>query len=72
MAYKYVSKKDGRDYWLHGKLVTMPGPRKQQIYYFACTVNVLYALSEIPKGFEITENARTGMPLLKKIVDLNL
>mgnify|MGYP001593940188 FL=1 len=64
MAYTVQNKK-GQTYYLHGKMVTLRGGRKQQIYYFARTVKA-DALDSLPAGYVKTENHRTGLPMLKK------
>ncbi len=65
MAYSVKSKKSGKTYYLHSKEVKLAGDRKQRIYYFAGEEksNVLDAL---PDGYEVMENKRTGLPMLRK------
>ncbi|HRN78263.1 MAG TPA: hypothetical protein PLU71_03415 [Candidatus Dependentiae bacterium] len=65
MAYSVKSKKSGKMYYLHSKEVKLAGGRKQRIYYFAGEQksNVLDAL---PAGYEVMENKRTGLPMLRK------
>lgn len=65
MAYSVVSKKSGKTYYLHSKEVTLKGGRKQRIFYFAGDVRP-EALDALPEGYEVTENARTGLPMLRK------
>jgi hypothetical protein len=65
MAYSIKSKKSGKMYYLHSKEVTLFGGRKQRIYYFAGTVGE-NALDQLPAGYEVIENSRTGLPMLKK------
>ena len=64
MAYSVTNSK-GQTYYLHGKMVTLRGGRKQQIYYFAREVKDA-ALDDMPDGYKVTENKRTGLPMLKK------
>jgi len=64
MAYQVTNSK-GQAYYLHGKMVTLRGGRKQQIYYFAREEKP-EALDDLPKGYEVTENKRTGLPMLRK------
>ncbi len=64
MAYSVTNTK-GQTYFLHGKMVTLRGGRKQQIYYFARTEKD-DALAGLPEGYKVTENKRTGLPMLKK------
>ncbi|MEK9159469.1 MAG: hypothetical protein AAB383_01940 [Patescibacteria group bacterium] len=64
MAYTVTNSK-GQTYFLHGKMVTLRGGRKQQIYYFARKEKD-DALDALPDGYKTTENKRTGLPMLKK------
>lgn len=64
MAYSHTNSK-GQTYFLHGKVVTLRGGRKQQIYYFAREEKD-DALDELPDGYMVVENKRTGLPMLKK------
>lgn len=65
MAFSVKSKKSGKTYYLHTKEVKLSGDRKQKIYYFAGDEreNVMDAL---PDGYEVMENKRTGLPMLRK------
>ncbi len=65
MAYSVKSEKSGKEYYLHSKEVKLAGDRKQRIYYFAGTVGD-NALDELPAGYEVMENKRTGLPMLRK------
>ena len=65
MAYTTTNSK-GQTYYLHSKEVTLRGGRKQRIFYFAKKVDQPNALDEIPAGYEMIENKRTGLPMLKK------
>lgn len=65
MAYSVQSKKSGETYYLHSKDVTLRGGRQQTIYYFA-RVAKEGALDDLPAGYEVMENARTGLPMLRK------
>ena len=51
--------KTGQQFWLHIK-----ERGKAKLYYFS--KDPIGALNELPKGFEIVENTRSGMPFLKK------
>lgn len=64
MAYKYTNSK-GTDYYLHAKNVRLRSGREQRIFYFAKTPGA-DAVNEIPAGFEVVENPRTGLPVLRK------
>lgn len=65
MAYSVKSKKSGKMYYLHSKEVKLAGDRKQRIYYFAGEAGK-DSLDALPEGYEVTENARTGLPMLRK------
>ena len=65
MAYSHVSKKSGKTYYLHHKDVTLRGGRQQTIYFFAQDVRD-GSLDEVPSGYVVMENPRTGLPMLKK------
>ena len=65
MAFSVKSKKSGKMYHLHSKEVKLAGGRLQRIYYFAGEEGK-DALDELPVGYEVTENARTGLPMLRK------
>ena len=65
MAYSVKSKKSGKMYHLHTKMVTLAGGRKQRIYYFAGKAGP-DAIDKLPEGYEVFENKRTGLPMLRK------
>ncbi|OGB84744.1 hypothetical protein A3F66_01120 [candidate division TM6 bacterium RIFCSPHIGHO2_12_FULL_32_22] len=65
MAYKVKSKKSGKTYHLHSKDVKLAGDRKQRIYYFAGEEKK-NAIDALPEGYEVTENKKTGLPMLRK------
>lgn len=65
MAYSVKSKKSGDTYYLHSRDVTLRGGRKQTIYFFAREVKD-GSMDELPSGYKVVENARTGLPMLKK------
>lgn len=67
MAYSVKSKKSGKMYYLHTKEVKLAGDRKQKIYYFAGEVDKPFSLDNLPVGYEVMENKRTGLPMLRKI-----
>jgi hypothetical protein len=68
MAYTVKSKKSGKDYFLHSKEVTLKGGRLQRIYWFSGKdkLNPKFALDDLPAGMKTIENARTGLPMVKK------
>ena len=64
MAYSHTNSK-GQTYYLHMKDVTLKGGRLQRIYFFARDVRE-GAVDAMPAGYMVVENARTGLPVLKK------
>ena len=64
MAFSTKSKKTGETYYLHSKEVTLRGGRKQVIYFFARVEKE--GATDLPDGYEVMENSRTGLPMLKK------
>jgi hypothetical protein len=54
MAYAHTNSK-GQEYFLHQRDVILKGGREQRIYFFA---------REVKDG--AIENARTGLPIIKK------
>lgn len=64
MAYTHKNSK-GQTYYLHSKEVTLKGGRLQRIYYFAREEKD-GAIDDLPEGFMVVENTRTGLPILKK------
>jgi len=65
MAYSVKSQKTGEEYFLHSREVTLRGGRKQMIFFFAREVKP-GALDDLPAGYEVMENSRTGLPMLRK------
>lgn len=65
MAYSVQSQKTGETYYLHSREVTLRGGRLQRIFFFARQVKD-GALDALPDGYMVMENARTGLPMLKK------
>jgi YHS domain-containing protein len=65
MAYSVKSKKSGKTYYLHTKEVQLTAGRKQRIYYFAGEAGK-EAIDALPAGYEVMENERTGLPMLRK------
>lgn len=65
MSFSSVSKKNGKTYFLHSRQQTLRGGQTVTLYYFASEPGPL-AIDALPQGYEVTENDRTGLPLLKK------
>lgn len=64
MAYSVKSKKSGKTYFLHSKDVELRSGRKQRIFFFSGDSKG--SLDGLPQGYEVMENARTGLPMLRK------
>ena len=65
MAFSQQNSK-GQTYFLHSKKVTLKGGREQVIYYFARAEDSKFSLDAVPADRMVSENARTGLLLLKK------
>ena len=65
MSFSTVSKKSGKTYFLHARLQELRGGKKVTLYYFAGAAGK-DAIDALPEAYEISENERTGLPLLKK------
>lgn len=66
MAFSVNSKKSGKTYFLHSRLQKLRGGQEVTLYYFAGAAGE-GAMEALPAGYEVSENAKTGLPLLKKI-----
>ena len=66
MAFIAISKKSGKSYFLHHRLQKLRGGQEVTLYYFGGEAKE-GVLDALPAGYEISENERTGLPLLKKI-----
>ena len=65
LAYQYTNNK-GNQYYLHGMEVTLRGSgKKQRIFFFAKDVRA-GSLDAVPAGYEVVENKRTGLPVLRR------
>ncbi len=65
MAFSVVSKKNGKTFYLHGREQVLKGGQKVMLYYFGGQAKE-GALDALPAGYIVSENTRTGLPLLKK------
>lgn len=65
MAFTTKSNKTGETYILHSREVTLRGGRQQRIYFFARSEKE-GACDAMPEGYEVMENSRTGLPMLRK------
>ncbi len=52
-------------YFLHARDITLRNRHAQRIYFFAKTEKP-GAIDSLPEGYEIIENPRTGLPVLRK------
>jgi hypothetical protein len=64
MAYEHTNSR-GQKYFLHQREVTLKGGRLQTIYFFAREEKD-GVIDALPEGYEVVENTRTGLPILKK------
>lgn len=65
MAFTVVSKKTGKTYHLHARLQKLKGGQEVTLYYFAGAPGEA-AIDALPEGYVVSENEKTGLPLLKK------
>ncbi len=66
MSYNVKSNKNGKTYYLHSREQVLKGGQKVTLYFFAGDVRD-GSMEALPAGYEVSENTRTGLPLLKKI-----
>jgi hypothetical protein len=65
MPFSVVSNKSGKTYFLHSRNQKLKGGQQVMLYYFAGEVGQ-GAMDALPEGYEVSENSKTGLPLLKK------
>ncbi len=65
MAYSTTNRRR-ETYFLHARDVELRNHHAQRIYFFAKTAR-RGAVDELPDGYEVVENQRTGLPVLRKI-----
>ena len=65
MGYSHTNAK-GITYLLNAQKVTLRNNREQVIHYFAKVVKAEAAACELPENFVVLENAKTGLPYLKR------
>ena len=65
MAYSVKSKKSDKTYYLHQRKQELKGGQQVTLYYFGGEAKE-GAIDELPEGYEVSENTKTGLPLLKK------
>ncbi|MBW3584195.1 MAG: hypothetical protein KY455_13980 [Euryarchaeota archaeon] len=59
-----VYEKDG--YRLYKRPVKLRGGHEQTIYFFSKRVPLSAEPSDLPRGYRVGVNAKTGLPFLKK------
>ena len=65
-AYQHTNSK-GVTYYLHYKDVVLRGGKEQRIYFFAKVAkNDKGTPTELPTGYEVTENPRNGFLTIRK------
>ena len=65
MTYSTTNRRD-ETYFLHARDIELRNHHPQRIYFFAKTEKI-GAIDRIPDGYEVVENARTGLPVLRKV-----
>lgn len=60
MAYEH------NGYTLHTMIVKLKGGRKQQIYFFSKKKPKSGTKCDLPDGYKVGVNKKTGLPYLKK------
>ena len=66
MAYEYRSRKSGKNYTLFTRDVKLKGGKQQTIYFFSARSPKSGSRCDLPNGYKVVENPRTGLPFLKK------
>jgi hypothetical protein len=66
MSFSVISKKSGKTYFLHSRNQTLKGGHQVMLYFFAGSPRD-GAMDALPSGYEVSENTKTGLPLLKKV-----
>lgn len=65
MTFTHTNSK-GTKYFLHTQQVVLRGSgRNQTIYFFRKEIKK-NALDDLPTGFKVVENTKTGLPTLKR------
>jgi len=65
MAYSTTNRRQ-ETYFLHARDIELRNHHAQRIYFFAKSEKP-GAIDEIPEGYEVVENSRTGLPVLRKV-----
>ncbi len=64
MAYSTTNRRQ-ETYFLHARDVELRNHHAQRIYFFAKSEQP-GAIDAVPDGYEVVENPRTGLPVLRK------
>ncbi len=65
MAFSTINRRQ-ETYFLHARDIELRNHHSQRIYFFAKSEKP-GAIDSIPDGYEVVENARTGLPVLRKV-----
>ena len=65
MPFSYQNRK-GDTYYLNTQMVKLQNGRDQQIYFFTRDVREGKTLDALPPGYEVSERAGSGLPVLRK------
>ena len=65
MAYSVISKKSGKTYYLHLREQKRKDGNITKLYFFAGETRD-GSVEDLPNGYKVVENERTGLPFLKK------
>ena len=65
MAFQVISKKSGKTYHLHARKQKLKGGQEVSLFYFGGEAKEC-AIDALPAGYEVIENAKTGLPMLRK------
>lgn len=65
MAYSYKNRK-GDTYFLNTQMVKLQNGREQRIYFFTREPREDKGLDALPSGYEVSERAGSGLPVLRK------
>ena len=65
MSFTVQSKRSGKTYFLHERRQKLKGGQEVTLYFFAGQPGD-GAIDALPNGYEVCENTKTGLPLLKK------
>ena len=65
LAYQHTNAK-GTKYYLHSQEVKLRGSGKQQRIFFFAKSERAGSLDQVPAGYIVIENKRTGLPVLKR------